>query len=109
MGRFVKLRLPKEGEAVTRATFRCGFDWTGWRRAREREGAYLLRGYLPTAMTADGVGLWRMYMQLVQVEQAFKDVKGDLAIRPIWHQVEPRVERTSWWPSWATRCWPTCG
>jgi hypothetical protein len=92
VGRFVKLRLPKEGEPVTRATFRCGFDQAGWRRAREREGAYLLRGYLPTAMTADGVGLWRMYMQLVQVEQAFKDVKGDLAIRPIWHQVEPRVE-----------------
>jgi transposase len=89
---FVRIHLPKEGETVTRATFRCSFDWTGWRRSREREGAYLLRGYLPTAIARDGAGLWRMYMQLVQVEQAFKNLKSDLAVRPIHHQIEPRVE-----------------
>ena len=89
---FVKIRLPKEGEAVNRATFHCSFDWAGWRRSREREGAYVLRGYLPAALAGDGVSLWRMYMQLVQVEQAFKHVKGDLAIRPIHHQLEERVE-----------------
>jgi hypothetical protein len=90
--RFVKIRLPKEGEAVNRSTFRCSFDWMGWRRSREREGAYVLRGYLPAALAGDGESLWRMYMQLVQVEQAFKHVKGDLAIRPIHHSLEERVE-----------------
>jgi transposase len=89
---FVKIHLPKEGEPVTRTTFRCSFDWRGWRCSREREGAYLLRGHLPAAMTEDGVSLWRMYMQLVQVEQAFKNIKSDLAVRPIHHQIESRVE-----------------
>jgi len=89
---FVKIHLPREGEPVTRATFRCSFDWAGWRVSREREGAYLLRGYLPAAIAEDGVSLWRMYMLLVQVEQAFKNMKGDLSIRPIHHQIELRVE-----------------
>ena len=89
---FVRIHLPKEGEPVSRVTFRCSFDWTGWRHSREREGAYLLRGYLPATTAEDGVSLWRMYMQLVQVEQAFKNLKSDLAVRPIHHQIEPRVE-----------------
>ena len=89
---FVKIRLPKEGEPVNRSTFRCSFDWAAWRRSREREGAYVLRGYLPAGLAGDGASLWGMYMQLVQVEQAFKHVKGDLAIRPIHHQLEERVE-----------------
>jgi hypothetical protein len=90
--RFVKIQLPKEGEPVTRATFRCWFDAAGWRAWRQRQGAYLLRGFLPTGMAEDGVNLWRMYMQLVQVEQAFQHFKTDLAIRPIGHQLESRVE-----------------
>lgn len=89
---FVKIHLPKEGEPVNRSTFRCAFDWVGWRRSREREGAYVLRGYLPAALAGDGESLWRMYMQLVHVEQAFKHIKGDLSIRPIHHQLEERVE-----------------
>ena len=51
-----------------------------------------MRGYLPAALAGDGVSLWGMYMQLVEVEQAFKHVKGDLAIRPIHHRLEERVE-----------------
>jgi hypothetical protein len=66
--RFVKIQLPKEGEPVTRETFRCSFDAAGWRAWRQRQGAYLLRGFLPAGMAEDGVNLWRMYMQLVQVE-----------------------------------------
>jgi transposase len=90
--RFVKIHLPKEGEPVTRSTFRCSFDGAGWRAWRQREGAYLLRGFLPATVTADGVSLWQMYMQLVQVEQAFQHFKTDLAIRPIEHQTQVRVE-----------------
>jgi len=90
--RFVKIRLPKEGEPVTRATFRCSFDGAGWQAWRQRQGAYPLRGFLPATVAADGVSLWRMYMQWVQVEQAFQHFKTDLAIRPIEHQTQVRVE-----------------
>jgi Transposase DDE domain len=36
--------------------------------------------------------LWRLYSQLVEVEQVFKDLKNDLAVRPIYHQLETRIE-----------------
>ena len=36
--------------------------------------------------------VWENYLLLTQVEQAFKDLKGDLAIRPIYHQVDARIE-----------------
>lgn len=58
---FVRIHLPREGEPVTRETFRCAFDRDAWRRSCEHEGAYLLRGHLPAAMAGDGVSLWRMY------------------------------------------------
>ena len=40
----------------------------------------------------DPAKLWGLYLQLVNVEEAFKNLKGDLAIRPIFHQTEKRVE-----------------
>ena len=40
----------------------------------------------------DPAKLWSLYLQLVRVEEAFKNLKGDLAIRPIFHQLEPRIE-----------------
>ena len=59
------------------------------RQVRQREGRYLLR----TNLTArDPAHLWDLYMRLVQVEEAFKTLKGDLALRPIHHQVPPRIE-----------------
>jgi DDE family transposase len=59
------------------------------RRTRRREGRYLLRTNLTEH---DPAKLWSYYLQLVAVEEAFKDLKGDLAIRPIFHQDEQRVE-----------------
>ncbi len=59
------------------------------RRARRREGRYLLRTNLTES---DPAKLWSLYLQLVAVEEAFKNLKGDLAIRPIFHQNEKRVE-----------------
>ena len=56
---------------------------------RRREGRYLLRTNLTSSDPAE---LWRYYIQLVQVEEAFKNLKGDLAIRPIHHQLEHRIE-----------------
>jgi len=59
------------------------------RRIRRREGRYLLR----TNLTGnDPAPLWHYYTQLVAVEEAFKNLKGDLAIRPIFHQDERRIE-----------------
>jgi hypothetical protein len=40
----------------------------------------------------DPAQLWAFYLQLVEVEQAFKELKGDLAIRPIYHQTDERIE-----------------
>jgi Transposase DDE domain len=59
------------------------------RRIRRREGRYLLRTNLTDN---DPALLWQYYTQLVAVEQAFKNLKGDLAIRPIFHQEERRLE-----------------
>src|SRR5580693_4250530 len=59
------------------------------RRIRRREGRYLLRTNLTEN---DPALLWQYYIQLVAVEQAFKNLKGDLAIRPVFHQDERRIE-----------------
>ena len=59
------------------------------RKVRRREGRYLLR----TNLTDDDPAkLWQYYVQLVAVEEAFKTLKGDLAIRPVFHQDEKRIE-----------------
>jgi transposase len=59
------------------------------RLAEHRDGAYLLRANLEGS---DPEKLWRMYIQLTEVEAVFRALKGDLAIRPIWHWVGARVE-----------------
>jgi hypothetical protein len=59
------------------------------RQIRRREGRYLLRTNLTET---DPVALWNYYLQLVQVEEAFRTLKSDLAIRPIFHQDEQRIE-----------------
>jgi hypothetical protein len=57
--------------------------------ARRREGRYLLR----TNLSADNPELlWRCYMQLVCVEEAFRTLKGDLGLRPIYHRKPERIE-----------------
>ncbi len=59
------------------------------RQVRRREGRYLLRTNLTEQ---DPAKLWELYMRLVQVEEAFRNLKGDLALRPIYHQREDRIE-----------------
>jgi Transposase DDE domain len=58
-------------------------------QVRRREGRYLLRTNLTES---DPAKLWQLYLQLVEVEAAFKTLKGDLAIRPVFHQLQQRVE-----------------
>jgi transposase len=59
------------------------------KQIRRREGRYLLRTNLTGS---DPSELWRYYLQLTQIEEAFRNLKGDLAIRPIYHQLEQRIE-----------------
>jgi hypothetical protein len=59
------------------------------RKVRRREGRYFLRTNL---VGRDPAQMWEFYTQLVQVEEAFKVLKGDLLVRPIFHQKEERIE-----------------
>jgi hypothetical protein len=85
----VDLRLPKARQAVNQETFGFALNRDKLRVVRRREGRYLLRSNLSEE---DPAKLWEFYIQLTQIEEAFKTIKGDLAIRPIYHQREDRVE-----------------
>jgi hypothetical protein len=86
---FVKINLPKTGPAVTRETFTFQLDKVKLKESELRDGHYLLRTNL---VAEDPAVLWDRYMQLTQIEAAFKCLKSDLGIRPIHHQLEHRVE-----------------
>lgn len=85
----VNLDLPPAHAAVTPETFTFRLDKDKLRIARRREGSYLLRSNLTDE---DPAKLWRYYIQLTEVEQAFKELKSDLSIRPIYHQLDRRIE-----------------
>ena len=85
----VETRLPEAGEAVTPDTFTFALRCDRLRQARRRESRYLLRSNLTGE---DPATLWRYYVQLTEIEQAFKELEHDLAIRPIFHQREERIE-----------------
>ena len=82
--RLVDIAMGKES-----ASFTYTLNRQKLRGIRRREGRYLLRTNLTEN---DPALLWQYYTQLVAVEEAFKNLKGDLAIRPIFHQEERRVE-----------------
>ena len=82
--RLVTVELPVQGTA-----FGFWLNRRKLREARRREGRYLLRTNLTES---DPAKLWEYYLRLVAVEEAFKTLKADLAIRPIFHQHEDRIE-----------------
>jgi transposase len=86
---FVQINLPKAREEVTRETFTFRLDKAKLKEAELRDGHYLLRTNL---VAEDPEVLWDRYMQLTQIEAAFKCLKSDLGIRPIYHQLGHRVE-----------------
>jgi transposase len=61
--------------------------WREW--AELSEGCYLLRSNIKDW---DAAQLWQAYIQLTEAEAAFRVQKGDLRIRPVWHQKEERVK-----------------
>jgi transposase len=82
-------RLVDIAMAEERATFSFALNRAKLRQVRRREGRYLLRTNL---CGKDPAELWRFYIQLVEIEAAFKNLKDDLRLRPIYHQCEPRIE-----------------
>lgn len=85
----VKINLPKPEEPVNCETFTFSLRHEKLRTVRRREGCYLLRS---NVTSTDPAILWQQYIQLTEIEQAFKELKGDLAIRPIHHQTDERIE-----------------
>lgn len=85
----VQINLPGAKEPVNQDTFTFTLKKEKLREVRRREGCYLLRSNLTSA---DPAVLWQQYIQLTEIEQAFKELKGDLAIRPIHHQTDERIE-----------------
>src|ERR1700693_6044488 len=82
--RLVDIAMDKAG-----AGFSYALNRQKLRQIRRREGRYLLRTNLSEN---DPALLWQYYTQLVAVEEAFKNLKDDLAIRPVFHQDERRIE-----------------
>jgi hypothetical protein len=59
------------------------------RQVRRHEGRYLLCSNLCSHQSAQ---LWKFCIQLVEIEAAFRNLKDDLQLRPIFHQLERRIE-----------------
>jgi transposase len=95
--RFVEVQLPaakknkkpKTEPPTPEQKFSFSLRKDKLRVARRREGRYLLRSNMPERPPQQ---LWEFYLQLVQVEQAFKHLKGDLVLRPIYHKKQSRIE-----------------
>jgi Transposase DDE domain len=86
---FVPMRLPQEGEEVTRQTFTFRLEKEKLQKAELGDGHYLLRSNL---LGENPSVLWECYILLTQIEAAFRTLKSELGLRPIYHQVEKRVE-----------------
>jgi transposase len=85
----VDLQLPPEGEKVSPDNFQFSFNREVYRQMIHRDGKYFLR---TNQISKDPIELWEQYMLQTRVEQAFRELKSPLSIRPIHHQLESRVE-----------------
>jgi transposase len=85
----IKVHLPQPSSNSKTASFEFELDRVKLRQVRRHEGRYLLRTNLAGH---DPAQLWSFYIQLTEVEQAFKELKHDLAVRPIYHSSERRIE-----------------
>ena len=81
--------IPSPNEPVNEDTFYWKINRKKYRNILMRDGRYLLR----TNQTGiDPSEAWKQYMLLTEVEEAFRNLKGDLSIRPVYHQLESRIE-----------------
>ena len=84
----VDLTIPS-GQAFIIGSFKYKFNSATYRKMLLRDGMYLLRTNLTET---DPDIIWQRYILLTQVEAAFKSLKSDLAVHPVHHQLEHRVE-----------------
>ena len=87
--RLVEIKIPPPGSRLTQQNFTFKLKAEAFRAAQRRDGSYLLRSNLTEE---DPEILWQRYMQLMQIEAAFRCLKSDLAVRPVYHQLQHRVE-----------------
>ena len=85
----VDIRMPGSDEELAANGFSFHLRRDRLRRVRRREGRYLLRSNM---VAEDPATPWHLYMRLTEIEQAFRELKHDFAIRPIFHQREERIE-----------------
>jgi len=87
--KLLDIQWPQEGQEVSATTFTFRLALDRYRQWYRHEGRYLLR----TNLTETNPKLlWEYYLQLVVIEAAFRNLKDDLSIRPIFHQKEERIE-----------------
>jgi transposase len=87
--RLVEITVNKEDAGAGALNLRFQLRKDKLRVARRREGRYLLRSNLSAE---DPARLWQLYIELTHVEAAFKNLKDDLSLRPLFHQLERRIE-----------------
>jgi hypothetical protein len=90
---FVKIPIPKAGQAVTRETFSFRVDKPQLKATQQRDGQYLLHSNLTGE---DPAVLWTRYVQLTQIQSVFRSLKSELGIRPIYHPLEHRADAHVW-------------
>jgi hypothetical protein len=86
---FVSITVPAARQPVNRDTFKFQLLQDKLQAAEQRDGHYLLRGF---SAGQEAAPLWERYMQLTEIEAAFKTLKSDLHLRPIRHHGEARIE-----------------
>ena len=72
----VDIQIPDPKQPITLETFTFSLRRDKLRTVRRREGRYLLRSNL---RDEDPATLWQYYIRLTEIEQAFKELKHDLA------------------------------
>jgi transposase len=85
--RLFAVEVMADAEGKASLTWERREHWREW--AELSEGCYLLRS---NVTDWSGEDLWRAYTQLTEAEAAFRIQKSDLALRPIWHQKQERVQ-----------------
>ena len=97
----VDIALPKDNEDLKAKGFRFSLRKDKLRQTRRREGRYLLRSNLTET---DPATLWEYYIQLTEIEQAFKELKSDLAIGLSIIRATNASKPISLWPSSRIAC-----
>jgi transposase len=89
-GRFPKARPFLTANVTTAKRPRLEWSWdrAKYKQALAGDGAYLLRSNEPGWTARE---FWETYIQLTVVERAFRVLKSDLLLRPIWHHYSGRT------------------